>query len=314
MTRLICPALLLAVASIYLPTASAQIAASAPSVSGSGTSTIERPCETLRMEVDLLAKGKELKDALSKLKQRRKAAEEQLAKLGAEPKSIRWGSPQISSGGDNDQQRQMQIMMRQRMMQRRGARRAAEKPAVAPPVTVAMSLVAQWPLKTGDAEQLLIAAHDLEEKIKAADLAGRKAAEELSPEEQELAEENEEDSEQVFYQGQQQPKPGEPRFVYVVNVSEDDRNKAFAEAFDRAKASATRLAKAAHAELGDLQQLAEAGESGADPEGYEAWGGYEYQMFQRAQRHATREAIEAIGPRPGVLKYHVSLTASFALK
>ena len=297
-----------------LPAASAQyVGGGSPSVSGSGTAIIERPAETLRVEIDLLAKGKDLKDALGILKQRRKAAEEQLAKLGADAKSVRFGAPQISAP-DNDQQRQMQMMIRSRMMQRRGGRRPADKAAVKPPVTVTMSLIAQWPLKPAEPEGMLLAAHDLEEKIKEADLAGRKAAEELSPEEAELAEENEEDSEQMFYGGQQQAKPGEPRFIYVAKISDEDRAKACAEAFEYAKADAARLTDAAHAKLGDLQNLSGMNESGTDPEAYQEWGNYQYQMIQRAQRQSTATGTEAVGPHPGTLKYHVTVTASFGLK
>lgn len=285
-----------------------------PSVSGSGAATVERQAETLRMNVDLLAKGKDLKDALAKLAERRKAAEEQLKKLGADAKSIKFGEPHISAG-QNNPQAQMQMMMRQRMMQQRG-RKSAAKSAVAPPVTVALPLVAGWALKGENPEQLLLASHALEEKIKAADLAGRTAAEELSPEEAELAEEAEEEESMTYYNGQEGPKPGEPRFVYVSQISAADRDKAYAEAFERAKASADRLAKAASAELGALQHLSGGGDSSADSESYGEWSGYEYQMFRRMQRTTSTkdDELEAIGPRPGVLKFQVHVMASFALK
>ena len=285
-----------------------------PTVSSSGTAVIERQPELLRMEIDVLAKGKDLKDALGKLKQRRKAAEEQLTKLGADATSVKFGIPRISPP-ENDQQKQMQMMMRQRMMQRRVARRPTEKPVAAPPVTVSISLTAEWPLKAGDAEPLLIASHELEENIRAADLAGRKAAEELSPEEEELAEESEGDEEQtMYYGGQQQPKPGEPRFIYVSTISENDRAKAFAEAFERAKVEAGALAKAASAELGDLLQLGGGNESSTDPEMYDQWTNYRYRMLQQAQRISSDDKVEAIGAQPGMLKYQVSVTATFALK
>jgi len=285
-------------------------------VSGSGAATIERQAETLRMNVELLAKGKDLKDALAKLAERRQAAEEQLKKLGADAKSIKFGEPHISAG-QNNQQAQMQMMMRQRMTQKqRGGRGGAAKPAVTPPVTVALPLVAGWPLKAESPEQLLLASHALEEKIKGADLAGRTAAEELSPEEAELAEEAEEDDSMVYMNGQQGPKPGEPRFVYVSQISAADRDKAYAEAFERAKASADRLAKAASAELGALQHLSGGGDASVDSDSFDEWNGYEYQMFRRMQRttSATDDELEAVGPRPGALKFQVNVMASFALK
>lgn len=287
-----------------------------PSVSGSGAATIERQAETLRMNVELLSKGKDLKDALAKLAERRKAAEEQLKKLGADAKSIKFGEPQISAAQNNPQ---IQMMMQQRMMmrqQQRGGRRAAAKPAVAPPVTVTLPLVAGWAIKADSPEQLLLASHALEEKIKAADLAGRTAAEELSPEEAELAEEAEEDESMTYMNGQEAPKPGEPRFVYVSQISAADRDKAYAEAFERAKASADRLAKAASAELGALQHLSGGGASDADSDGFDEWSGYQYQMIRRMQRTTSTAdgELEAIGPRPGVLKFQVHVMASFALK
>ena len=309
-------AILLGLGAMHAAGASAQQpdAGGAPSVSAGGMVTIERQAETLRMEVDLLAKGKDLKDALGKLQLRRKAAEKQLAELGAEAKSIRFGAPHISTGG-NDQQAQMMAMMRQRMMARRGGRRGADKPAAAAPVTVAMSLTAEWPLAAGEPEQTLLAAHGLEEKIKAADLAGRTAAEELTPEEAELAEEAESEDDNVMYGGRPEPKPGEPRFVYVAKISEADRDQALREAFEQAQANAQRLAKAASAELGSLTQLSGSSDSTVDSDIYNEYGPYQYRMMQRAQSASSSgEQAEAIGVQPGPVQFQVHVMASFSLK
>ena len=52
-------------------------------VSGSGTVVLKRKPDLLRMKVELIAQGKTMKEALANLKDRRDAAQAQLATLGA---------------------------------------------------------------------------------------------------------------------------------------------------------------------------------------------------------------------------------------
>jgi uncharacterized protein YggE len=286
-------------------------------VAGNGTSMIERLPEVLRVQVDVFAKGKDLKQSLAKLKKQRAAAEKQLAELGAEPKSVHFEQAKLASL-ETDQQKQMRMMVRQRMRQG-PTKRPAKKPDVKPPVVVAIPLSAEWSLAAGDGDEMMLASSELEEKIKAADLAGLKVAQEQTAEEQELAEEMEaQDEDQMDYynSGRQEAKPGEPVFLFACRITDDERDKALAEAFTVAKAEAARLAKAAGAELGRLKHLVVNMENSDGSDDYETYQGMPsaYRYMQRMRGRQATATHEAIGMRPGPLKYHVVVTATFAIK
>ena len=85
-------------------------------------------------------------------------------------------------------------------------------------------------------DELLLAATELQDKIRAADLGQAKSA---SLEEQEAMEES------GSYDGNAPVRPGEPVFLFVARVPEDVRAKALADALGKARAGAERLAKAA---------------------------------------------------------------------
>jgi uncharacterized protein YggE len=295
----------------WTATAPAQVPSGERAVYGQGSVEIKRQPEFLRVEVDLLAKGKDPKEALAKLKERREAALSQLAALGADRKAIVIGEPTLSPE-TADPRRQMQMMVMERM--RTGGRaKKPDKPKAAP-VQVTANLRADLPLKASGAEELLVAAHALQEKIKAADLAGLKEIAAGSPEEQELAEEM--DPEMMGY-NPGETRPGEPTFLFVSKVPEEERDKALAEAFQKAKREAARLAKAAGAELGPLAQLWSTHSMGNGGEDYTNPYRYYYQYMQKpATRSGDKDdsASEAIGPQPGGVSLRIAVNASFALK
>ena len=233
-------------------------------VSGSGHEVIKRPPELLRMQIELSAKGKTLSDALKKLEARRESALGHLAKIGGEKDATKIGDVHMDAS-TSDRQRQMEMMVRQRMRQ---AGKKSKKPAEQP-LTVSCLLTCEWKLKGRSAEELLVESHAIEEKARAADLAGLKA-EEKSPEEEELAEEMGDDNFAVMYGGggDDEMKPGEPIFVYVGKISPEDRTQALAAAFAKARQEAEQLSKAAGAELGPLQSLSEGGGMGGSPQIY----------------------------------------------
>ena len=161
-------------------------AASESAVDSSGQASLKRTPELFRMRLDLQAKGRNLAEALQKLKAKRTAATAKLVELGVAEKTLKFGDPKIT-GGENEQQA-MQRMVRQRMAAMQAASQPAEK-GESKPVIVSVSVTAEWPLNGGDAETLLLAAHEIEDKVTAADLAGSKEQEKLSPEEEEELEE-----------------------------------------------------------------------------------------------------------------------------
>jgi hypothetical protein len=84
----------LVVCALCAGVASAQVPLG-PSIAGNGTATLKKEPQILRLQIDLLAKGKDLKEALTKLKDRREAATKKLAELGATADSIRFEDTHI---------------------------------------------------------------------------------------------------------------------------------------------------------------------------------------------------------------------------
>ena len=113
-------------------------------------------------------------------------------------------------------------------------------------VTVTSMLTAQWPIETQSHEKVLLMAQDIEEKVKAADLAGSKETEKLSPEEEELEEEAGQAANQSGNDEGQQPR--QPQFLFIAVLSEQDRRKAMADAAVKARQQAAELAAAAGVE------------------------------------------------------------------
>ena len=292
-------------------------------VSGNGVVTISRQPETMRVQVAIQGKGATLKDALAAVKTRTEAAKKQVVTLGAGKDSIKVESPKITTQPSDQQQAMMQRQMQRAMMQQMGkAKKAAKKEAVKPaePVLVAAMFTAEWKLDAKTPEDLLIAVHGLQEKVKAADLAGMKEAEKLSPEQEEMLEEMEA-AQSLNYNGNEGPKPGEPIFVFVSRIPETERDKAIAEAFQKAKTQASKLAKAAGTELGALKSLSSTSTSGNAND----YNNYQYNSRAwRAMQMATRgqagdeetdeNSAEALGAEPGPVKFHVTVMAAFDLK
>lgn len=285
-----------------------------PSVSGTGSVTLTRMPETMRLQVAIMGRGSTLKDALAALKDRTTRAQTQLTALGAEKASIKIGDSKITEL-PNDRNQQMQMMMLRRM--KRGGGKAAQKAPAAPPVLVTAQLTAEWKLSSKTVEELLTAVHPIQEKVKAADLAGSKEAEKLTPEQEELLEEAEGN---FGFNSSDEPKPGEPVFMFVSRVSDDERQKALGEAFEKAKAQASRLAAAAGVQLGGLKSLSSDNTGGIDLDGSGLqYGSYAYRAYQLMQRQQmtsnTKEnEAEAASVEAGPLKYVVSLTAAFGIE
>lgn len=288
-------------------------------VHGTGAATIQRLPETLRMQVAIIGKGATLKDAVTSLKTRTDAAKKQVTELGADKDSIRVDPPHIYEQQNNNQRRQMEMMMAQRM--NRGGKKAA-KNKVAPPVMVSAMLTASWKLKAKDAEDLLLTVHPLQEKIRTADLAGAKETEKLTPEQEELLEEAEAQGFSM-YDGGEEAKPGEPLFLFVSRISDEDREQALADAFKNAKSDAVRLAKSAEATLGRLKSIQNNMYGGGyDGDDYGManynYNSRAYRALQAARNSQNRSGkednLEAIGGEPGMVKYVVNVTATFDLE
>ena len=274
-------------------------------IRASGMSTIERPAEVMRMQVEILAKSsKDLPDALAKLKTRRAKVEKVLESLGADKKAIKFGELRIDDTQD-DTHRRMEMMVQQRLMQRG---RKPPKEVIAKPVRVAMQLTAEWPLKEGDTTSQIIESKKLQDAIKGADLGGVKETEEQTAEESELAEEMEGPPINTWG-GENQAKPGEPRFTFAAKIPVAAREKALADAFRMARVEAEQLAKAAETGVGRLQSIQTT--ASPDPEEFEVYRQY---GFPYRGRPGETDTDEAIGSQPGILKLRVGVAAVFAIQ
>jgi len=281
-------------------------------VAGTGQVKIRPKPSSIRMHVELVAKGKTLEDALTNLKERREAALIQLEGLRADMESVKVNAPRIS-GKQSEQKRRMEQMLMERMRSRGGK----VPPGVKVPrsFTVSATLSAEWPLKVDDNERLLMAAEVLREKVGEADLAGTKEAEKLSPEEEELAEEMAGMSSSY---GEEEIKPGEPQFVYVARITDDERDKAMADSFAKAKAQAEQLARAANVKLGALIGLSGGGggqtEIGGSSYGYEQQMYLQRLMGSRGGSSGGDSSNEAMSANPESLSFDFRVTAHFAFE
>jgi hypothetical protein len=271
------------------------------------------------MYIELVAKGKSLEEALTKLKDRREAAKVQLDAMGADKDSIALGTPRRSSA-QGQQQQQIEMMVMQRITSRG---RAVPKGLQVPKsVAVSTTLTAEWPLKAETPEALLLELETLKEKVTAADLAGVKQAEKLSPEEEELAEEM---AQMMQNRGEEAAPVGQPVFIYVARITPEDRDKAMARAFAKARTQAEMVARAAGVKLGPLVGLSGHVQGGraqhsssmmyGDPFGgnYTARNYFQSLLSQQAGDDESGESNETTGGNPGQLSFTFVVTANFAL-
>jgi len=308
----------------YSPWEEAAMMAGSPAketVAGVGAVVLHRQPTAMRMYLSLPGKGKNLEEALAKLRQRRETALAELEKLKVDKDSITLGNPTAATSmSDAQRRRQFEQMVRQRM--RASGAKGGKVPKLPEVVSVGMMLTAQWPLEAKDPEQLLAAAHGLQQQLKAADLAGAKdkAKDALTPEEQELVEEGEAGMDATMPSSMegQEVEPGAPMFVYVAKISEEERNRAYADAFAKAKAQAAQLAQAAGAGLGPLVGLSGQGGGSSEVENpYEGGMSSSYRYVLARQRNAAgqdQKENESVASDSGSITFRFHVRAIFALE
>lgn len=284
-------------------------------VTGSGEVTLTRQPDVLRMTMQISGEGKDIKEALAKLKSEREAIAAKLKELGAAEASVKFDPPRVGGGSSNlARQRAMQQMMRIR-----GGRPGAAKPEAQPKVEVSTKVTAEWSFEAGDSpEELIVNAYTLREKVKAGGLSKKSAKAELSPEELEELEEAE-GMVMDEYGMEQAVLPGEPVFMFVSKVTDAERDAATAEAFKKAKADAARLAAASGSKIGEIRQVTAhtmpvAGDSDYGNDYYDG-GYYQAQMMRQLGMNVPgSNADEAAGLEPGPVSLQVSVTAAFAIE
>ncbi len=280
-------------------------------ISAMGTSTIQRSPTQLRLYLDLTAKGKNLKEALEKMKERQEAVTAQLETLKADKKSISFSTPSLSNA-ESARKKQLEMMVMAQMRSR--GKKPAKGLQTPQTVTVTSTLTAQWPIAGHSPEKFLLAAQDIQDKVKAADLAGSKEAEKLTPEEEEFEEEAAQAANQSGNDEAQQSR--QPQFLFVALLSKEDRQKGMTDAAAKAKEQAAELAKAAGVELGPLVGLS-GGCVGQVNMGDENQYGGMYpgrRMFlQQAAEDVAGKPDESVGADPSALRFTCGVTALFQL-
>ncbi|MEX0725747.1 MAG: SIMPL domain-containing protein [Planctomycetaceae bacterium] len=286
-----------------------EIAAAAPgTVSGMGTVIVKEKPTIVRMTIQLQEKAKTVEESLAKLKDRRDAAIKTLQTLGATKDSITATDPTRSVGKTPQEQRMQQIMMQQ-MRARDRTLKALEMPKS---VLTSSTLTVEWPLTMETNEELLKFADMLQDKIIAADLAGLNEPKELTPEEEELQAEMEEAMSDYVDYGDDQSKPGVPTFIYVARISEKEKAKALADAFEKAQAHAQELATAAQAKLGKLSSLN--GSANQSSENLYADSNYAYQVMMAQSAASEHDPNEGKTVTPGTVTFRIFVNATFRLE
>jgi uncharacterized protein YggE len=282
--------------------------AGANTISASGTAVVKRLPTTIRVIVPLSVKGKSMEEAMTKLKAERENASAKVQKFKADKKDIKFSSPSPAST-QNNRQRQMEMMIAQRMNQNKKKSAPATES-----VTLACTMTVEWPLAGKTAEDIILESHALKQKIKAAELTGKKEAEKLTPEEEEQAAEM---AEMARNQGEDPQAANEPQFLFVAKIAAEDRQKAFSEAFAQAQKNGELLAKAAGIELGSLVGLSGQGrgnQSFADEYSPYASSIYQRQMrMQQLGEDSEQQTTESVATDPDMVSFTFGISAIFKM-
>jgi uncharacterized protein YggE len=272
------------------------------SVAGQGVVTIARPAECLRLQVDLIAKDKDPRQAAAKLKQLEEAASAKLTELGALKGTIQFAEPALG-GPEFSAPSPFEAAL--------GTRGQPDEDELAKmPATFTVRLTADWALSAADPAERLIAVHELKLRIRQADLGGRKHAQ---------TEEDEEETEEpggafaaaMAAAGIPPGKPGQAKFLFVWKLSREEQAQATAEAFGKAKAQADRLAAAAGHRLGRLRSvdLGTGAVPGQQPDFTEV---YRKMLGAETEQPAADEG-EAVGAQPARVEHKITVNAAFEL-
>lgn len=307
MTSVRLPAASFTVILVLLPHVGQSAEPAAATVMATGTASLERSCQIMRLQLDLLARADDISAAASQLEARAKAAVDGLAGLGADRATIRLDSPRLSDPG-SDRQSQLEMMVRQQVRAR--TRPNAKKKEF---LSVVQSLTADFALPEADGTELLIKVHELQSKIREADFAGLKAIDEAMKEDEDLAEAMEEMQSQISFGGMEEQRPGEPVFLFLARWTDDQHAPAMVQAFADARKQAKALALAAGRELGELTQLT--GHEAGEPISYGGLQGFSAAYYQMmGQDGDANPRHESTSTTPGLVRKTLTINATFTLK
>jgi uncharacterized protein YggE len=282
-------------------------------VTGQGSVVIERLPDVLRVDVLLVATGKDYRDALARLDARRTMAQQRLVQLGASEGTISTSEPSIVPARQAPRTIAATPIGGLAPVEDPGPSGTHSPDAKPRPVPSAVSkrLRADLPLKSTGTDELLLVAQDLQKRVRDAGLSGVK----------ELGE----DATRLEIPGCNvcgaAAEQGAPTFQFVARIGAEERSKAMAAAFARARSQADQLARAAGCELGSLHSLSGTSTVAPEPRGVMgtpfapgglALGGAT--DLQAVPGGSSSEELEATGIRPGKVQYRFGVNATFSLK
>jgi uncharacterized protein YggE len=282
-------------------------------VTGQGSVIIEQLPDVLRVDVLLVAAGKDYKDALARLDARRATAQEWLVQLGASEGTISCSDPAIVPARQAPRTIAATPVSGLAPVEESGPPGTPPSDAKARPAPSAVSkkLRADLPLKATGADELLLVAQDLQKRVRDAGLGGIK---ELGEEALRL----EIPGCGVCGAG---AEPGAPTFQFVSRIGAEVKSRTLAVAFAKARSQADQLARAAGCELGELRSLSGTSTVAPDLRGFMgtpfAAGGHPLIAGTdplSASAGSPSEDYEATGIKPGKVQYRVGVNATFTLK
>ena len=309
-------------------------------VSGTGEVTLRPIPTTFRVRVELSSQAGTVKTAMARLQQRREAAMAKLKTLEADADSVAFGhsgvlrvdpfsaasgyptasypSPSYSSGSSFSPPPPPALTPYAPSTSSYAApvpnrpARGTRVVKVPPLYRASTTFSVDWPLAAENMDEVLVAAEALKKKIAAADLAGAKQPDQLTPEEQEILEEAA--VRPSAYTTTLSPRNAQNglQFLFVARVSPEQRKAALAKAFAKAKAEAGEMAGAADRDLGPLLSLDGQFRRGA---GF-GFGGHVYPVAARSIYQGpapSHDADESVESDPRSIAFCAQVHASFRL-
>lgn len=285
---------------------------SSRTVASTGQATLRVSPDRMRMALEIVGRGNDVPTATASLKERTKAAQAQLKQFQAIADSIQIHPMQVDDG-----QSQQHQQLRERLMEGLNElERDTEN--LAPLVTVSTILTAEWKLSSASEAERLAQVHDIQTRVRAADLSGRDDASGLPPESQELLEESMMLSASYGYGAEDTG----PRFVFYRNVSADQYAALLKTALQRATDRATLLAAAADLTIGEIVHLKRV--SAADAQAFEEQFSYLYgvtdsgslstQELVRRVADPTDGSVNVIGETASQVSLVVNVSVEFSIE
>lgn len=308
----------------------AQEGRTVPEVSASGTSSVNVLPEVIRVVIPLQIQAKNMDEALANLKSEKESALKKLQDIGFEKDHIQFQNVGVDREWET-KRRQMEAMINQRIMQPQvmpvivpsspdgvmeyhSPEPQATVPVLIPeaPTVLKQMIFADWPVKGKTSEDLLKESSDLMQKIKAIDFQPQK---EMTPEEEELAEEMEGFMRNSHYSDESEQN-NEPKFVYIAKLSDEKKQAAYQEACANAKKHAQTLAQLTGFELGMLKTLS-GYHHAATPRDLGYSGNQDYQLIQmmssQPSGHIQQLPVEGFSLTPEVVTFTISVQTAFTV-